>query len=67
MSNKWEDKGEKATLFDSIVDTVTLDNNPFPKEHWVENEETGDTRVVMVNPDQTVGEAIEKGQFKTDD
>ena len=64
MSDKWKDLGENNDLFDQAVDFVTGNHNPFPKEHTVENTETGEKKTIDVGSSQSVGEAIEKGQFK---
>ena len=64
MADKWKDKGECNDLFDMAVDLITFDHNPFEKNHLVENKETGEQKEIFVGPDQTVGEAIEKGQWK---
>lgn len=64
MSDKWNDLGENKDLFDQAVDLVTGGHNPFPTEHTVENTDTGEEKTVYIGSGQSVGEGIEKGQFK---
>ncbi len=63
--DKWEDLGAK---FDVLNDTIGLVPGvpDLGADHVVKDTETGELHTVVRHPNQTVGEAIEKGQFKKD-
>jgi len=62
MANKWKDKGECNDPLDKVMDVLTFGTSP--KTHLVENEKTGELKEVIVGHDETIGKAIEKGQWK---
>lgn len=61
MSDKWKDKGKNNDLFTDLVNSVVP---IFPDTHRIVNTETGETKDVVKGQNQTVGDAISKGQFK---
>ena len=58
MSGNWKHIGSAESAFGKILP---------PYKELVENTETGEQRVVLVNVDQSVGEAIENGQWADED
>ncbi len=64
MKDKWVDKGASPDILDVV--TFGRASDWMGGHHLVENKETGEKKEVFVNPGQTVGEAISKGQFKKD-
>jgi hypothetical protein len=58
MSDKWEHAGSGGNAFSSLVDSLF-----GLSTETVQHTETGEYREVVVGSEQTVGEAIEKGQF----
>ncbi|MCI0530585.1 MAG: hypothetical protein L0Y74_01320 [candidate division Zixibacteria bacterium] len=61
MSDEWEDLGETNDFLD--LASLGLAKLIFPTVHEVENKETGEIRRVVVGRGQTLGEAIQNGQF----
>jgi hypothetical protein len=55
MRNKWKHVGSAEWAFFTFLP---------PYREVVEDLETGERRVVFRHPNQTIGEAIEKGQFE---
>ena len=58
MSESWRHIGSAESAFGKILP---------PYKELVENTETGEQRVVLVNIGQSVGEAIANGQWADDD
>lgn len=58
MAEKWKHIGSAENALFSILP---------PRKELVENTETGEQRIVYVGIGQTVGEAIENGQFADKD
>ncbi len=59
MTDNWREIGSAEGLLGSAVGAALGIHDVL-----VENNETGETRTVYVNDNQTVGEAIAEGQFK---
>ena len=64
MGDKWEDKGHHSDIpiLSDIADMIT-----GQEERHIVNTETGEEKIATVGPNQTLGEAIEKGQLRDDD
>jgi hypothetical protein len=62
MSDKWKDLGETG-----LSDFARIIPGPNVETHRVENTETGEVREVIIHGDETVGEAIERGEFSDDE
>jgi len=58
MGDKWEHAGPGGNAFSSLVDSMF-----GLSTETVQDTETGEYREVYVGTEQTVGEAIENGQF----
>lgn len=58
MSEEWRHLGSAESAFGKLLP---------PYRELVENVETGEQRVVLVNVGETVGEAIANGQWADDD
>ena len=58
MAGKWEHVGPGGGIADMVLDSFF-----GPRKETVRHTETGEYREVLVGTGQTVGEAIEKGQF----
>jgi hypothetical protein len=65
MSDKWGHAGPGGDIVDGVFDALT--GGIFGTNETVQNSETGEYREVYVAPEQTVGEAIEHGQFTDKD
>lgn len=65
MSGEWRDLGEVVDIGDVLflISSFGFSSLVGPKIHEVENVETEEIRRVAVGSGQTVGEAIENGQF----
>ncbi|OHB17766.1 MAG: hypothetical protein A2734_02820 [Parcubacteria group bacterium RIFCSPHIGHO2_01_FULL_40_30] len=63
MSDKWEDEGVVPNIEHDILDMV-LPEDMQTNTHRVRNTETGEKRLVRVDPGQSVGEAIAEGQWE---
>ena len=63
MSKKWEDKGVCCNASHDITN-MFLPESMKTDSHKVENMETGEERQIRVDRNQTVGDAIAKGQFE---
>jgi hypothetical protein len=59
MSDKWKDKGWTNDSGNQPLVSML----PGGHEHNIQNSETGEWRTIRVDDGQTVGEAIENGQF----
>jgi hypothetical protein len=68
MPKKWKDAGQGGNLVEQIVDNVAGGGGEkggvLGDTRVVQDTETGEYREVFRGPEQTTGEAIEKGQFK---
>ena len=58
MSDNWRHIGSAESVFGKMLP---------PYRELVENADTGEQRVVLVNVGQTVGDAIANGQWANDD
>lgn len=56
MGDNWKHTGSDENIISAFI--------PGPDWERVENTETGDVGTVYVGNNQTVGEAIEKGQWR---
>ena len=64
MGNKWEDNGLAGwEHLDNEITSHILPSSWQTHIHNVENTDTGEERRVRVDPGQSVGEAIENGQW----
>lgn len=62
MADKWEDKG-RAGMNHEFLNAI-LPESMETHTHCVQNTDTGEFRLVRVDGDQEVGDAIAKGQFE---
>ena len=63
MSNEWKDLGTNEDPLSFFTEIISLGLVSLERDHSVKNEETGETRTVSIQPGQSVGEAISKGQW----
>ena len=64
MMEKWRHAGPGGDASDRVFDAVG--GRILGTKECIQNTETGEFREVFVAPGQTVGEAIENGQFTKD-
>jgi hypothetical protein len=57
MGNEWEYAGPGGDIGDMLLDLIP------PRKVVVRNTRTGEMRELVVGSDQTIGEAIEQGQW----
>jgi hypothetical protein len=64
MSDKWEDKGhhEGIPILGDLGQMIT-----GTEERHVVNSETGEEKIAIIGPGQTLGDAIANGQLRDDD
>lgn len=65
MSDNWKHEGTGGNLISQTVDALT--GGVLGTTESVRNTQTGEVKEVFVNRDQSVGEAVEKGQFTDKD
>jgi hypothetical protein len=58
MADEWEYAGPGGDILDMVLDTILE-----PRKVVVRNKQTGEMRELIVGSDQTIGEAIEQGQW----
>jgi len=61
MTDRWKDAGPGGDIFDALM---SVDGG---EKRTIQDTRTGEYREVYRGPGQTTGEAIEKGQFTSDD